>query len=101
MRPAYVYIMSNKSHTLYIGSTTDLETRVNQHKSKQNPEGFTARYHCDRLVWFEVVADEATARERERKMKKWPRAQKVALIQEKNPNWLDLTPRLHWSASLG
>lgn len=69
-------------------------------KRSSIPNGFTARYHFDRLVWFEVTADEATARERERKMKKWPRAQKVALIQQNNPNWLDLSARLHWSASL-
>lgn len=69
--------------------------------TKQYPNGFTARYTFDRLVWFDVVDSEAIARERERVMKKWPRARKIALIQEKNPNWLDLTPRLQWSSSLG
>ena len=100
MRCAYVYIMSNKSHRLYVGSTIDLVSRVNQHKTKVYPNGFTARYNFDRLVWFEVTPDEPTARRREKSMKKWPRARKVEVIQEKNPNWLDLTPRLHWSASL-
>jgi len=101
VRQTFVYIVSNKSHRLYVGWTVDLLNRVQEHKTKAYPNGFTARYHFDRPVWFEVVNGEGEALERERKMKHWPRARKVALIQEKNPNWLDLTPRLHWSASLG
>ena len=96
----YVYIMSNKSHRLYVGATTDLISRVNQHKTKEYPSSFTARYNFDRLVWFEVVSDEETAFKREKTLKKWPREAKVALIQAKNPNWLDLSARLHWSSSL-
>jgi putative endonuclease len=92
--------MSNRSHSLYVGSTTDLLRRVEEHKTKHYPNAFTARYTFDRLVWFDVVDSEATARARESVMKKWPRARKIALIQEKNPNWLDLTSRLHWSSSL-
>jgi putative endonuclease len=100
MRKAFVYIMSNKSHRIYVGWTSDLLRRVDEHKTKAYPDSFTARYHFDRLVWFDLVDGEAAALERERKMKHWVRAKKVALIQEKNPNWLDLAPRLHWSASL-
>ncbi len=100
MRNAYVYIVSNKSHRLYVGWTTDLLTRVHQHKTKSYPNAFTARYNFDRLVWFEVVDGEEAALKREKQIKHWPRARKVALIQEKNPNWLDLTPRVHWSATL-
>ena len=101
MRNAYVYMMSNKSHRLYVGWTTDLLQRAIQHKTKTYPNGFTARYTFDRLVWFEVHDSMEAALERERKIKHWTRARKVALIQEKNPNWIDLTPRLHWSSSLG
>jgi len=97
---AYVYIVSNKSHRIYIGWTSDLPARFREHKTKAYPQSFTARYNFDRLVWFDMVDSSETAQERERKMKHWTRAQKVALIQEKNPNWLDLSPRLDWSASL-
>ena len=88
MNDAYAYIMSNKSHTLYIGSTVDIVERVREHKSRK--AGFTQRYHFTRLVWMEVFTDVAAARERERQIKGWTRAKKVALIQEKNPHWLDL-----------
>ncbi len=100
MPNAFVYIMSNKSHRLYVGSTTDLHGRVEEHKTKQYPNGFTARYNFDRLVWFETHDSVRAALTRERKIKHWTRAKKVALIQEKNPNWLDLSSRLHWSSTL-
>jgi putative endonuclease len=92
---AYVYILSNKSHTLYIGSTTDLVRRINEHRNRKYETAFTARYHFDRLVYFEVMPDHAAALARESKMKRWHRARKVELIQSKNPNWLDLTARLN------
>ncbi|HEX8408813.1 MAG TPA: GIY-YIG nuclease family protein [Thermoanaerobaculia bacterium] len=94
MRYAFVYLISNKSHTLYCGITTDLRVRFEQHKTGTYENGFTARYHFDRLVWFECVPDLAAAAKREKQIKRWPRAKRVALIQEKNPNWLDLSPRL-------
>jgi putative endonuclease len=100
VREAYVYIVSNKSHRLYVGWTIDLLKRIQEHKTKAYPSSFTARYNFDRLVWFEVLEAPEAALERERKIKHWTRARKVALIQDKNPNWLDLTPRLHWSATL-
>jgi putative endonuclease len=100
VRAAFVYIISNKSRRLYIGWTMDLIVRVEDHKLKRYPNGFTARYKFDRLVWFETVPNEEAAVARERQIKGWLRSKKIALIQEKNPNWLDLTPRLHWSSSL-
>jgi len=90
----YVYILSNKSHTLYIGSTTDLLRRLTEHRNKKYVTSFTARYHFDRLVYYEVTPDHPTALAREVAMKAWRRARKVALIQRENPNWLDLTWRL-------
>jgi putative endonuclease len=91
---AYVYVMSNESHTLYVGSTEDLLERVRQHKLKLFKNSFTARYHFDRLVYFEVVLSRELAEARERQIKGWKRSKKVALIQAMNPNWLDLSPRL-------
>ena len=94
MRYAYVYIVSNKSHSLYCGICTDLLKRFNEHKTGAYPNGFTARYHFDRLVWFEVVDSIAAAAKREQQIKKWPRKKRVALIQAMNQNWNDLSPRL-------
>jgi len=91
---AYVYILSNKSHTLYIGSTTDLVRRIAEHRNKKYVTSFTARYHFDRLVYYEVTPDHPAALARELAMKAWRRARKVELIQRENPNWLDLTWRL-------
>jgi putative endonuclease len=86
--------MSNQSHTIYVGSTTDLLVRVHQHKQKQKQKAFTARYHFNRLVYFEVLASIEAAEARERQIKGWTRAKKVALIQAENRNWLDFTERL-------
>ena len=98
---AFVYILSNKSHTIYVGSTIDLFERVRQHREKRFKNAFTARYHFTRLVYFEIHPEQAAAEARERQIKGWTRARKVALIQEKNPNWQDLTPRLHELLCLG
>lgn len=91
----YVYILSNKSHTLYIGSTTNLIRRLAEHHNKKYATAFTARYNFDRLVYYEVTPDRAAALARERAMKQWRRARKVGLIQSRNPNWLDLTSQLN------
>jgi putative endonuclease len=88
---AYVYIVSNKSHRLYVCAAADLVQRVRQHKDKTYPNGFTARYVFDRLVYYEVTSTYAAALSRERQIKGWKRERKVALIQEKNPNWVDLS----------
>ena len=92
--PYFVYLLASKrSGTLYLGVTNDLGRRVWEHKTKAVP-GFTARYAVDRLVWYEVYAriDEAIAREKA--LKKWRRAWKVALIEAMNPDWCDLYPGL-------
>jgi len=92
-RAAFTYIMSNKSHTLYVGATRDLIDRVRQHKQKIFPNAFTARYNFDRLVWYEAWPTFEEAEKREQSIKMWSRARKVALIQAGNPNWLDLSNR--------
>jgi len=92
---AYVYIMSNKSHTIYVGSTVDLLARVRDHKEKRLKKAFTARYRFTRLVYFEVLDDIGAAEAREMEIKGWRRDRKVALIQTGNPRWLDQTWRLN------
>jgi putative endonuclease len=95
MRPSdewCVYILSNNAHTLYVGSSNDLLRRVTEHKTHAHAEAFTARYTFDRLVYYEFVADETAARAREKQIKGWIRAKKVALIESKNAYWHDLTP---------
>ena len=84
------YIMASRSHTLYIGVTGDLHKRVFQHKWKEH-DGFTARYNCDRLVWFERYDDVNRAIAREKELKGWRRAKKIALIESANPIWADLS----------
>src|SRR5687767_8243086 len=69
--------------------TNDLERRVAEHKSKPIP-GFTAKYNCDRLVWYEAFANVNEAIAAEKRIKGWRRSKKVALIGEKNPSWCDL-----------
>jgi len=87
-----VYILSNNAHTTYVGSTNDLFRRLREHQQKIHEHSFTARYTFDRLVYYEFVADEATARAREKQIKGWTRAKKIALIQSVNLYWHDLTP---------
>jgi putative endonuclease len=100
-RPAFVYLISNKSRTLYCGITTDLRKRFEEHKSGAYPNGFTTRYRFTRLVWFEATTSLAAAAKREKEIKGWSRAKKLALIQATNPDWIDLSPRLdplYWLA---
>jgi len=85
----FTYIMASRSHTLYIGVTGDLLKRVFQHKWRECG-GFTERYNCDRLVWFEAQQDVTRAIAREKQLKGLARAKKIALIEKTNPTWLDL-----------
>ena len=89
--PLYsTYIVASRSRTLYIGVTGDIRKRVFQHKWKEY-EGFSAKYNCDRLVWFERYQDITKAIARETQLKKWNRAKKITLIERMNPTWLDLS----------
>ena len=86
----YVYLMCSRKHgTLYLGVTNDLARRVHEHKMKAVP-GFTSRYGVDRLVWFETHDEPLAAITREKDIKKWRRDWKLRLIEEANPDWLDL-----------
>ena len=89
-----VYILaSRKGGSLYIGVTSDLAGRVWQHK-EHVIKGFTDRYNIERLVWYEVHEDPEAAIQREKNLKRWNRAWKVALIERNNPQWNDLYPGL-------
>jgi putative endonuclease len=89
-RTYYVYILANKSRTLYVGVTNNLERRVYEHKHNL-VAGFTSRYRIDRLVYFEETGDVQAAIAREKQLKGWLRAKKVALIESVNPTWEDLS----------
>ncbi|MFL6724069.1 MAG: GIY-YIG nuclease family protein [Sphingomicrobium sp.] len=94
MKAGYVYIMANRRNgTIYIGVTSDLAGRVYQHREGLVP-GFTKRYGCKLLVWFEACGDLQGARLRELQMKEWQRAWKIRLIEDKNLEWDDLYPTL-------
>jgi len=91
-RPA-VYIMTNrKDGVLYTGVTSNLLARAWQHRQKLH--GFSARYRCDKLVWFEPHGDMASAIAREKQIKAGSRARKIALIESDNPEWRDLFSEL-------
>ncbi|MCX5632932.1 MAG: GIY-YIG nuclease family protein [Phycisphaerae bacterium] len=90
MKNYYVYIMSSKTGTLYIGMTNDIKKRVYQHKNHLMP-GFTNKYNIDRLLYVERVSDPISAISREKQIKKWRREKKVAIIDSMNPDWKDLS----------
>ena len=86
----YVYIITNRSGTLYTGVTNNLERRIREHKSGNIP-GFARRYRISRLVFYEETTDIASAIQREKQIKGWLRKKKVALIESMNPDWRDLS----------
>ena len=90
MKSGFVYIMANrKNGTIYIGVTGDVIARVYAHREGLVP-GFTKRYGCKLLVWYEAFEDIQQACQRELQMKEWKRAWKVRLIEETNVDWNDL-----------
>jgi putative endonuclease len=94
MKQGFVYIMSNKSRTtFYIGVTSDLENRVFEHKQSVY-KGFTSKYKCFDLVYFEHFWGIEQAIEREKQLKNWHRQWKLNLITESNPEMKDLS--LDW-----
>jgi putative endonuclease len=90
MRTYFVYIMTNRAGTLYIGVTNNLEPRVLEHKAASVP-GFTARYRMTKLVYYEATEDVRDAIAREKQLKGWTRRRKVELIDGMNPYWFDLS----------
>jgi putative endonuclease len=89
MKQPAVYIVANRRNgTLYTGVTSDLVQRVWQHRTAT--VGFTARYGCKRLVWYELHGEMLAAIAREKQIKAGSRARKLALIEAMNPEWADL-----------
>lgn len=94
----FVYIMTNaKNGTLYVGVSNDIVRRIYEHKNKTFPDSFTARYNCDKLVYFEEYKYVNDAIEREKKIKAGSRQKKIELIESINPQWLDFSAQeLFW-----
>ena len=93
-KQSYVYMLSSTRYgTLYVGVTSDLIRRVWQHREGL-ADGFTKKYGVKTLVWFEAHQDILEAIKREKRIKKWNRDWKIALIQKDNPFWTDLYPEI-------
>ena len=92
-RTYYVYMLaSQRNGTLYVGVTGDVMRRVSEHR-QELIEGFTREYGVKTLVWYEAHSDVGVAIQREKRIKRWRRAWKIALIEAENPQWLDLWER--------
>lgn len=90
-RGGCVYILTNVFNTvLDIGVTSDLFSRITEHRNKVYPKSFTAKYNCFKLVYFDSYLTIEEAIGAEKRLKKWNRDWKIKLIEEKNPLWLDL-----------
>lgn len=89
-KTGYVYILaSRRNGTLYIGATSDLPSRIFEHRIGA-VSGFARKYGCKTLVWFQAFDQLDEARRRELQMKEWRRAWKIRVIEEMNPDWDDL-----------
>ena len=89
-----VYVLANRSRSLYTGVTGDLERRMIEHRDGL-VAGFTTRYRIFRLVYLEIFGDVTVAIAREKEIKGWRREKKVALIERMNPEWRDLSEDFH------
>lgn len=90
-KQGYVYLLTNFSRTtIYTGVTSNLEKRIWEHRNCIHPNSFTARYKVHILVYYEVYESITVAIDREKEIKGWSRKKKEALIQNKNPNWVEL-----------
>ena len=90
-RGGYIYILTNYTNSvIYIGVTSTLYNRIIEHKEKKHPNAFSAKYNCNKLVYFEYFTSIEEAIIREKQMKKWNRQWKIDLIEKQNPVWNDL-----------
>ena len=100
-RDPAVYIVASGFHgTIYTGVTSDLLKRIYQHR-EGTLGGFTERYGCKRLVWFEMHGSMEAAIAREKQLKNWRREWKVALIEDANPTWRDLAEEFGFEPLVG
>ena len=92
MQTYYVYILTNKTHSvLYTGVTRDLQKRIQEHKEEAHAKSFTSRYKVTKLVWYAYFHDIETAIQYEKRIKRWRRQWKINLIEKENPRWEDLS----------
>jgi putative endonuclease len=94
----WVYILTSRTGTLYIGITGYIDQRISQHKM-DSIEGFTKKYKVHRLVYYETFGYVLNAIRREKQLKGWRREKKIALIEKSNPRWQDLSE--HWGRECG
>jgi len=92
-RPAVYILASKRNGTIYIGVTSDLVKRIWEHNNNL-VEGFSKRYGVHQLVWYELHENMESAIRREKQLKEWKRHWKLKLIEDTNPNWLDLYPNI-------
>lgn len=93
----WVYIMSSVSkRVLYIGVTSDIEGRVWDHKNKTQPNSFTAKYNCVLLVYYKFFEGIEEAIAEEKRLKAYKRIKKERLINQNNPDWVDLSDRIEY-----
>jgi putative endonuclease len=90
VREYFMYIMANDARTIYVGMTNNLEQRIFQHKTELI-KGFTSKYGPHKLVYYAGTSDVREAIAGEKRIKDWVRAKKIALIEEANPYWADLS----------
>lgn len=95
MKPGYTYIMGSPTGTLYIGVTSDLDDRIWKHKHGTF-EGFSKKYNCTRLLYYEQHEDIRISISREKQLKGWRREKKLALIRTTNPEFKDLAATWGW-----
>ena len=93
MKDYYIYILTNKSRTLYTGMTNNLVRRLFEFKNKLI-DGFTKKYNITKFVYFEVFNNINDAIHREKQIKGWLRIKKIALVESINPEWKDLSEEL-------
>ena len=86
----YVYLVASRTRILYCGVTNNIGRRVAEHRERSIP-GFSAKYLCERLVWYEQYQYINNAIDREKQIKRWNRAKKLWLIEQMNPTWVDLS----------
>ena len=92
-----VYILTNKNNSVfYIGVTSNIKERIEQHKLRRHPESFSARYNLNKLVYYETFDTIGEAIIKEKKIKGGSRKKKMDLISSTNPEWRDLTGDLNW-----
>ena len=95
MPAGYTYIMGSNSGTLYIGVTSEFDVRIRQHKNGAF-EGFSKKYRCTKLLYYERFEDIRNAIAREKQLKGWRREKKLDLIRTKNLEFKDLAEKIDW-----